>query len=155
MVRFLRAAGQETYDLIVGIASFHHLPTGRDRVLTAHAIYRALSYDGLFFMTNRSDSDRFRKRFRSSIVQARRKSIVSFGIYRPNDLFLPWKNDAHEKIFFRYYHIFSLRELEKIAQTAGFGSINQFYLTSSGEQTMDKKHSRNSCSMWKKEVFVE
>ena len=154
MISFLGSAEQESYDLIIGIASFHHLPTPRERRATASNIYRALTYDGLLFMTNRTDSDRFRKRFRSSIVQARRKSIVSFGIYKPNDLFLPRKNDAHEKIFFRYYHIFSLRELEKIGISTGFGSLVQFYLTSTGEHTDDKRQSRNSCSIWKKEVFV-
>lgn len=154
MVSFLQKADQESYDLVIGIASFHHLSSARDRLITANSIYRSLAYDGLFFMTNRTDSDRFRKRFRGSIVSARWKSIVSFGIYRPNDLFLPRKNDAHEKIFSRYYHIFSLPELEKIGTAAGFGSIVQFYLTATGEKTMDKRHSRNSCSVRKKEVFV-
>lgn len=129
MTDFLSETEQESYDLIIGIASFHHLPSMSLRVITAQYIYSALDYDGLCFLTNRSDSKRFRSKFKKSIVAARRKSIISFGIYRPNDLFLPRKSDKDNKVFHRYYHIFSLSELSKIAKVSGFGEITQFYLT--------------------------
>lgn len=116
MTSFLSSTNQESYDIVIAIASFHHLPSFRMRVTTANHIYRSLSYDGFCFLTNWSDSKRFRQRFRRSIYTALRKSIVSFGIYRPNDLFLPRKSDKKDKIFFRYYHIFTLQELEKIAK---------------------------------------
>lgn len=118
MTEFLQNANQESYDIIIAIASFHHLPSYRLRVTTANHMYRVLAYDGMCYMTNRSDSDRFRKRFRSSIYTARRKSIVSLGLYRTNDLFLPWKNEKNHQVFQRYYHIFSLTELERIAKIA-------------------------------------
>lgn len=120
MTEFLHDTKQENYDIIIGIASFHHLPSSRTRITTANHIYRSLSYDGICFLTNRSDSEWFKKKFRRSIVEAWRKSIISFGIYRPNDLFLPWKNELHNKVFYRYYHIFSQKELENIAKISGF-----------------------------------
>ncbi len=120
MTEFLHEAEQESYDIIIANASFHHLPSVRTRIGTANQIYRALAYDGFCFMTNWSDSERFQQRFRKSIVTAWAKSILSLGIYRPHDLFLPWKSDTHKKVYYRYYHIFSLEELEKIAKIAGF-----------------------------------
>lgn len=155
MTEFLCNTKQESFDIIIGIASFHHLPSMAVRTTTANHMYKALAYDGMCFMTNWSDSDRFRKRFRSSIYLAIWKSIVSFGIYRPNDLFLPWKSEKLQKTFYRYYHIFSLKELERIAKMAWFGHIEQFYLTADGEQTLERKNSRNSCSMRAKEVFID
>ena len=118
MTSFLQSTNQESYDIIIGIASFHHLPSFGLRITTANHIYRSLSYDGLCFLTNRSASDWFNKRFRPSIMKASLKCLVSFGIYKPNDLFLPRKNDKKGETYFRYYHIFSLEELEKIAKLA-------------------------------------
>lgn len=68
---------QESYDIIVAIASFHHLPSLRIRLATANHMYRALAYDGICFMTNRSDSNWFRKRFRKAIAAALFKSMMS------------------------------------------------------------------------------
>lgn len=129
MTEFLQNIKQESFDIIVGIASFHHLPSLRVRVTTANQMYRALAYDGVCFLTNWSDSEWFRQKFRKALTTALFKSMVSLGIYRPMDLFLPRKSDKGGKVFYRYYHIFSLRELEKIAKIAGFGDITQFYLT--------------------------
>lgn len=154
MTTYLQMAEQEEYDIVIGIASFHHLPSSNLRVTTANYIYRSLAYDGFCFFTNRSDSERFRTKFRSSIIQARWKTIVSFGIYKPSDLFLPWKNEWHSKVFYRYYHIFSPKELEDIAKISWFGDIQQFYLTSEWERTNNKKISRNLCSIRKKNVFL-
>ena len=116
MTTFLQKVKQEEYDMIICIASFHHLPSSRVRITTANHMYRALSYDGLCFMINRSESDWFKKRFRKSISVALWKSIASLGVYRPNDLFLPWKSDNQHKIYYRYYHIFSEKELVNIAK---------------------------------------
>lgn len=77
MTEFLQNTKQEDYDIIIGIASFHHLPSSRTRITTANHVYRALAYDGICFLTNRSDSEWFTKRFRKSIVSARLKSILS------------------------------------------------------------------------------
>lgn len=120
MTTFLQKVKQEEYDIIIGIASFHHLPSSRMRITTANHIYRALSYDGFCFMTNWSDSERFRKRFRKNIIEAWYKSIFSCGIYRPNDVFLPRKSENKKKTFYRYYHIFSAKELQNIGKISGF-----------------------------------
>src|SRR6185369_14628747 len=106
MTTFLQKAKQEEYDMIICIASFHHLPSSRVRVTTANHMYRALVYDGFCFMTNRTDSEWFKNKFRTSIRQGWLKSIASLGVYRPNDLFLPRKSESHDKVFQRYYHIF-------------------------------------------------
>ncbi|MBP6910092.1 class I SAM-dependent methyltransferase [Patescibacteria group bacterium] len=46
MTEFLqKVKNQETYDIIIAIASFHHLPSYRVRTTTANHMYRALAYE--------------------------------------------------------------------------------------------------------------
>lgn len=46
MTEFLqKVKNQETYDIIIAIASFHHLPSYRVRITTANHMYRALAYE--------------------------------------------------------------------------------------------------------------
>jgi trans-aconitate methyltransferase len=62
---------QESFDVVVGVASFHHLPTRDKRSTTLAALYAGLCYGGSIIMTNRCYSDWFRGKFANEIRRAR------------------------------------------------------------------------------------
>ncbi|MEI7477859.1 MAG: class I SAM-dependent methyltransferase [bacterium] len=91
MVSFLSEAEQETYDCIIAVASFHHLPHEPARLEALNGMYQSLSYDGICIMTNRCYSDRFKKKYKKEITQARRKVLWSLGYSDRHDIMVPWK----------------------------------------------------------------
>jgi hypothetical protein len=68
---------KEIYDVVIGIASFHHLPTVDQRSFVLDGIYESLVYDGLFIMTNRCYSDWFKDKYRAEIRSALWKNIAT------------------------------------------------------------------------------
>jgi hypothetical protein len=81
--------------------------------------YRILKYDGKLIVSNWSLSHRFLKKFWKEILNAIFKYIVSFGKSSVRDIFVPWKSNK-DKVEFRFYHIFSLKELGNLAMLSGF-----------------------------------
>jgi SAM-dependent methyltransferase len=59
MGEFIVRQKQESFDVIIGVASFQHIPSSRERLFLMKHFYRALRYDGLLIMTNRSLSHWF------------------------------------------------------------------------------------------------
>ena len=80
--------------------------------------YRLLSYDGILLMTNWSLSSWFVKKNWKAVWNARLKSRLRLDSSIARDLMVPW-TDKDGKIYERFYHFFSLRELERLSTFSG------------------------------------
>lgn len=81
-------------------------------------IYRILKFDGKLLMTNRSFSLRFLRKYQKDFLHSLRRYLISLGKQQRNDLMIPRKDG--NIIAKRFYHIFTLAELEKLVSLSGF-----------------------------------
>lgn len=103
---------QESYDYVIGIASFQHIPQRNQRMYLMKNIYRILHYEGKLMMSNWSFSQRFLHKYQQAISRALGRYILSWGKKSWNDILVPWKN--HGKTAHRFYHIFTIKELKNL-----------------------------------------
>lgn len=109
---------QESFDFVIGAASFQHIPSNKERFFVSKNIYRILKYDGKLIMTNRSFSLWFLKKYQKDFLVSLRKYIWSFGKYERNSIMIPRKSG--KAIAKRFYHIYTLAELKKLISMSGF-----------------------------------
>jgi len=152
IVHYLIWLKQESFDFVIGIASFQHIPTSKERFFVIKNAYRLLKYEGKLLMTNRSFSRRFLKKYKKDILQAIWKYIISFGKYEWNSIMVPWKNG--KTIDKRFYHIYTLAELKKLVSLSGFTLETLWYL-SKWTITASRKDSQNSLVIAQKSVFLK
>lgn len=100
----------ETFDMIFMIASFHHLPSRRERLELLFNINRWLKPGGYLFMTN---------------WNLWQKKYIRYALERFwsknswNDFFIPWTTDDGQTVW-RYYHSFTTGELVYLLKTTHF-----------------------------------
>lgn len=105
------------FDLVICIASFHHLPDKKLRLKTLAEIYRVLNPGGYLLMTNWYWKHwHLWRNFLGNFWQ--KKSLFDF--------FFPWKSADGAAQCFRYYHLFKKKELKKLFDKAGFKTIKLF-----------------------------
>ncbi len=153
MCDYISKIEQESIDCIIGIASFHHLPTVQQRSFVLDGIYAALTYNGCFIMTNWCYSDWFKKKYKTAITQARWKSYLTLWYFNKDDIMIPWKNPQWELLATRLYHIFSPWELGKLITQAWFSKLEQVYISWSGEITPHESEGRNLISSCVKSIY--
>ena len=134
---------QESFDLIVWTSSFQHIPTSKERSFLMKNFYRLLDYDGMLLMTNWSFSSWFIKKNWKTVMKARVLSWLKFDRWSSRDLLVP-RNDNDWKVYERFYHFFSLKELEKIATFSWLTIKTNTYLNDNWEFTENEKVSRSS-----------
>ncbi|MFA7717600.1 MAG: class I SAM-dependent methyltransferase [Candidatus Absconditabacterales bacterium] len=144
---------QESFDYIIGVASFQHIPTNKERFYLTKSFYRLLHYGGKLMMTNWSFSRRFLRKYQHEIIKAGRKFLLSRGKKDWKDLILPRKAQGH--IFHRFYHIFTPKELNSLATLSGFQISSLQYLDEKGEPTASRKNAKNTLLIAKKNVFTD
>jgi len=129
-------------DVFIFLASFHHLQHPSHRLKVLQQTYQSLKYDGKIILVNRNLwNPRYAKLFAQNIIK-------NFLTLKRNDLtwvYVPWKKEG--KILQRYYHIFGIKEMEKLLKLAGFGQIKQFFVDSQGNITSQRRGSRNLISI--------
>ncbi len=69
-------------------------------------------------MTNRSLSSWFIRKNRQIVLKSRLKSWLKFNKDKARDIMVPW-TDSNGMVYERFYHFFSLKELEKLAIFSG------------------------------------
>ena len=134
---------QESFDLIVWTSSFQHIPTSKERSFLMKNFYRLLDYDGMLLMTNWSFSSWFIKKNWKTVMKARVLSWLKFDRWSSRDLLVP-RNDNDWKVYERFYHFFSLKELEKIATFSWLAIKTNTYLNDNWEFAENEKISRSS-----------
>lgn len=100
----------ESFDMIFMIASFHHLPTRRERLELLFKINRWLKPGGYLFMTN---WNLWQKKYLKYALE----KFWSKNSW--NDFFIPWQT-KDDKTVWRYYHSFTTGELVYLLKATHF-----------------------------------
>jgi len=102
---------EASFDFVFLVAAFHHLETKADRQAMLDNIYYWLKPNGYLFMTNWNLlQKKYLKCFFKNIFE--KKSW--------NDVFVPYKLPNSNRRYERYYHSFTVGELEGLLQVANF-----------------------------------
>lgn len=134
---------QESFDLIVWTSSFQHIPTIKERSFLMKNFYRLLNYEWILLMTNRSLSSWFIKKNRKIVWKARIASRIKFNNNISRDLLVP-RTSKTWKVYNRFYHFFSLNELEKLSIFSWLTIKTNKFINENWEFTDNEKASRSS-----------
>lgn len=122
------------FDKVFSVAVLHHIPSKEFRIQFLEEIKRVLKPKGLLVLTVWNlwqKKTAWKLLFKNTCLKLIGKSKLDF-----KDIFYPWKNSAQKTLIQRYFHLFNKKELEKLAQEAGFSVKKAGVLTNS-----DKKES--------------
>jgi len=153
IVNYITGLKQESFDFVIWIASFQHIPTKKQRFFLMKNIYRILHYDGKVLMSNWSFSRRFIKKHLTPLY----KSLLQYLFFRwkphiRNDLIIPRTNK--KTLHQRYYHIYTISELKYIFTTSGF-DIETIWHIRKWSFVPSRHHSQNSLIIGKKSIFLK
>lgn len=154
ITKLIKNFEQESFDLIVWTSSFQHIPTLKERSFLMKNFYRLLDYDWILLMTNRSLSSWFIRKNRQIVLKSRLKSWLKFNKDKARDIMVPW-TDSNGMVYERFYHFFSLKELEKLAIFSGLTIKTNKYINENWEFTDNEKLSRSSLFVAKKSPIID
>lgn len=117
-------------DLIFNIRAFHHVPSNQLRNQALQEMKRVLNPDGILILTV---WNLWRPRYFKYIILTIFRSILSFGTYALNDVFIPWAKN-HK----RYYHAFIPGELSKIVSKNKYEIMELFSVKQDGSKVKFK-----------------
>ena len=117
----------ETFDCAISVATYHHIKGKEERLKAFLELRRVLKLGGEAFITV---WNRWQPKFWFS-----RKEVA-----------VPWR--TKDKTLYRYYHLFSYHELEKLVKKAGFEVLKSF--PESTYRGPIKFFSRNICLLVRK-----
>jgi len=109
---------ENNFDRVYSIAVLHHIPSNDLRADALREIKRVLKPNGLLILTvwnlwqRKTAWEHF---FKNSLLKIIGKTKLDF-----KDIFVPWKDENGQVIAQRYYHLFTKKELKKMAERAGF-----------------------------------
>ena len=118
----------ETFDHAISVATYHHISDIEDRLQAFRELRRVLKPGAEAFITV---WNRWQPRF----------------WFKPRNVMVPWR--SKEKTLYRYYYLFSFRELENMVKKAGFTVLESF--PESRYRFPLKTFARNACVLVKKE----
>lgn len=150
ILHYIQWCTQESFDFVIWVASFQHIPTIKERFSLMKNTYRILTYEGKLMMTNRSFSLRFLKKYKKNLLHSLVRYLASFGKQQWNNLMIPWKNTT--KTSKRFYHIYTIAELKKIITMSGF-VITQIGYLKKWKIIDSWKDSQNSLLIAEKNIF--
>ena len=153
ITKLIKNFEQESFDLIVWTSSFQHIPTSKERSFLMKNFYRLLNYDWTLLMTNRSLSNWFMKKNWKIIMKTRLKSWLKLKNNKARDLMVP-RIDERWKVYERFYHFFSLKELENLATFSWFTLKINTFIDWDGNSTDNEKISRSSFFVAKKTPII-
>lgn len=104
------------YNLIFAIASFHHIPSPTLRQQAINNIYKSLKPGGIYIMTNWN-------LFQPKYEKYFNKNKSPDPQLEENDTLIPWKNSQGKILANRYYHAFTLKEIEQLIGNSDFEII--------------------------------
>ena len=152
ITKLVRNFEQESFDLIVWTSSFQHIPAAKERSFLMKNFYRLLDYDGMLLMTNRSLSDWFVKKNWKIVMKARLKSWLRLS-NNSRDLMVP-RTDENWIVYERFYHFFSLKELESLTIFSGLTLKMNTFIDGNGNFTDNEKISHSSFLIAKKTPII-
>ena len=118
-----------SFNWAISVATYHHLKGGVEREGALNELWRVLKPGGEAFV---SVWNRWQPRF----------------LLKPRELYIPWHKK--NKTLYRYYYLFSYRELERLAKKSGFRILKSF--PENAYRFPLKYFSRNICLLLRKEA---
>ena len=103
----------ESFEEVWAIASFHHLPTEKDRKIALREVFRVLKGGGSLVMTvwNHFDQPRYASEKQKAVLRA-----YASPLWSDRDFLVPWG----KKKQLRYYFSFSPEHLRDLLEGEGF-----------------------------------
>ena len=144
ITKLIKKFDQESFDLIVWTSSFQHIPTAKERSFLMKNFYRLLNYDGMLLMTNWSLSKWFVKKHRKAVLKARFMSLIHFDKSESRDIMVPWTDNKTWKVYKRFYHFFSLKELQNLSDFAWLTTKLNVFVDQDTNFTYNERISRSS-----------
>lgn len=92
-----------SFDVVLCIATFHHIKTKKERMVLLQNIYKWLAPGGYLLMTNWN-------LFQKSYI----KHIINLEKHSWNDFLIPYKDSNGKLLTNRFYHSFTISELKKL-----------------------------------------
>lgn len=151
IAKYIKKTKQESLDIIIWVASFQHAPNKKERLYLMKNFYKSLNYWWKLIMLNRSISKWFLKKHKNTIKESIWKSIYTLWKHNWRDLQIPWKNKW--KTHYRFYHMFSKKELNILWKYSGFRINELSHIDKVWQKTNNWKKSNNTLFIWEKEVF--
>ena len=116
-----------TFDWAIAVATYHHIKDKAERLQALQELRRVMKPGGEAFITV---WNRWQPRF----------------WLKTRNILVPWR--SRDKTLYRYYHLFSYRELEEMARKAGFEVLKSY--PESRYRFPMKTFSRNVCILVRK-----
>lgn len=110
--------GDNYFDVIFSIAVFHHLPSKKFRLEIVKELRRVLKPGGKIVV---SVWNLWQKRFWKYHLKAIEGKLLRKSGLDWRDIYIPFR--AGDKIFHRYHHAFSIKELERLLIDSHFNII--------------------------------
>ncbi|MFX1315552.1 MAG: class I SAM-dependent methyltransferase [Promethearchaeota archaeon] len=105
---------------IFSIATFHHIKSKSKRQNAIEQLFNLLKYQGFFLLTVwRKWQRKYRSYFFLDLIKrffnpSYRRLQVSSGLNEFGDRIIPWTISKEKRIYNRFYHFFSKREIKKL-----------------------------------------
>ncbi|HEX7593300.1 MAG TPA: class I SAM-dependent methyltransferase [Anaerolineae bacterium] len=115
------ALASASFDLAVALAVLHHVPSFELRVAVLQSIHALLKPGGTVILTNWHFERN--ERLRKKVVPWQTVGIDERGL-EPGDALLSWERGG---VGYRYCHLLTMSEVQRIAEQSGFQVIEQFY----------------------------
>lgn len=126
-----------SFDHVMMIASFHHIPSRAYRAQVLKEVRRILKPGGFLIMTNWNlhQLKFLPLRWKFNLQTLLRQNEMDW-----NDTLVPWKNAQREIKAQRYYHGFTRPELRRLARMTNFSIVDQYYETDGMHLARFKAH---------------
>lgn len=105
----------DSFNVVYAIAVFHHLPDSRYRLERAKELYKTLKDDGVVVV---SVWNLWQKKYLKEIFKELLKKIKGESKLGWKSLYVSFKTENY--FFWRYHHAFTLGELRRLFEKAGF-----------------------------------
>ncbi|MFC1597931.1 class I SAM-dependent methyltransferase [Patescibacteria group bacterium] len=116
----------DSFDHVLMIASFHHLPSAANRLQALEEAKRIVKKSGYIVMTN---WNLYQWRFVPLRWKFNLRKIFRLHQMDWNDSLVPWHDQKKHLLAKRYYHAFKPRELKHLAKQVDLSLTDQYYET--------------------------
>ena len=106
------------FDVVYCIATLHHLPDEETRIRALAEMKRVLKKGNYIVITNWNLTS---KNARQMVAKGKFEEFV------PGDFIVPWLDSQGKILGKRYYHAFTLDELEGLFKKSGLKILDQYY----------------------------
>ncbi|MEY4744792.1 MAG: hypothetical protein RL272_737 [Candidatus Parcubacteria bacterium] len=133
------------FEVAMAIAVLHHIPSKEYRLAALREACRVLKPGGWFLMTNwdRWDLSRYWKNHAETLL----RKLLGSSELDFKDLLIPWKEGGKARVM-RYYHAFTMGELRRLCEAAGFEVAELYY--SRGGKTVSWRNGDNLITVCRK-----